>query len=417
MNIHEGHEKYYFGHIDRATSQIRIERKYRSLMINLPSVSPNIRRSLLVVDISNLLVGMWLNFTDPGLPKTPSTFLSMGLLTIALSPFIAIFPVKNPLWQRRLYIILPTLIIIIGSRYQLGTFSLNLVFLLKGCFLLPRREIIAIATASTLIDISAYVIESPTIFARIRHRDIDSYLNLPRIITNWIAISFGNCIFVLLLGSVWMEEQKSRQKAERLTEQVETLAADLERNRIARDIHDTLGHSLTSLDVQIELAQRIQSTEPKRAQESIDLAKQLSSQAIENVRQALGTMQRSNFDLKEAIIAMAEQEQQFQIDVDLQFPQLSLQSSYQLYCIVQESLTNIQKHAQADLVRIESAILDRGTILKICDNGKGFDLHIPHAGFGLRNMKERVQCLGGEFNLDSEIGGGTQVKIFIPASN
>ena len=85
-------------------------------------------------------------------------------------------------------------------------------------------------------------------------------------------------------------------------------------------------------------------------------------------------MKRSNFDLTEAIVALSEQNQPFQIQVKLQFPQLSLQSSYQLYCIVQESLTNIHKHAQADRVTIESTIVTRGTILEICDNGKGFDL-------------------------------------------
>jgi signal transduction histidine kinase len=98
---------------------------------------------------------------------------------------------------------------------------------------------------------------------------------------------------------------------------------------------------------------------------------------------------------------------------------------------IQESITNIQKHAQAEWVTIESRIViggasqneNRSTILEICDNGNGFDLarvasalpNRPHAGFGLRNMKERVQCLGGEFHLNSNIGQGTQIKIFVPS--
>jgi signal transduction histidine kinase len=89
--------------------------------------------------------------------------------------------------------------------------------------------------------------------------------------------------------------------------------------------------------------------------------------------------------------------------IDVRFPKLSLQSSYQLYCIVQESLTNIQKHAQASRVRIEGSIISSGTIFKIYDNGKGFKIDRPHSGFGLRNMKERVQCLGGNFQLYTEL--------------
>jgi signal transduction histidine kinase len=286
--------------------------------------------------------------------------------------------------------------------------------LLKGCFLLPRSEVIIIAAIGLILDITSFSIRAPELFEMARHRNIEEYLNVPKIITNIVMAYFANCTFVLLLGNVWVEEYKSRQKAERLTQQVETLAVDLERNRIARDIHDTLGHSLTSLDVQIELAQRLQATEPARAQKSIDLAKKLSSQALDNVRQALGTMQRSNFDLKEAIVALGEQNLPFQIVIDVSFPKLSLQSSYQLYCIVQESLTNIQKHAQASNVIIEGSIVSGGTILKICDNGRGFNVDRSHPGFGLRNMKERVQCLGGDFNLSSEVGRGTEIKIVIP---
>ena len=67
-----------------------------------------------------------------------------------------------------------------------------------------------------------------------------------------------------------------------------------------------------------------------------------------------------------------------------------------------------------DRVTITGSIISNGTILEICDNGIGFSLDRPHTGFGLRNMKERVQCLGGNFNLDSEIDRGTQIKIFVP---
>jgi signal transduction histidine kinase len=384
------------------------------MMTPLLSISPTTRRSLLIVELSVLFVSTWFNLNDPELRKSISNIINIVLSIIAIAPLIAILPVSRPLWQRRVYFAISIIIFTTATHLKVPIYTLNLVFLLKGCLLLPRREVIAIAVISSILDVTSFNIRAPEIFESIRHRDLEAYLDVPRIIANIVMGNLSNCIFVLLFGNIWVEEQKSRQKAERLTQQVETLATDLERNRIARDIHDTLGHSLTSLDVQIELAQRVQSTEPARAQQAIDLAKKLSSQALDNVRQALGTMKRSNFDLKEAIVALAEQNHPFQIIVDLQFPPLSLQSSYQLYCIVQESLTNIQKHAQADRVTIESKIVNNSTILQIGDNGKGFDLDRPHPGFGLRNMKERVQCLGGKFYLDSKIGKGTQIKIFVP---
>jgi signal transduction histidine kinase len=394
-------------------------------MTRLPPVSLNMRRSLLIIELFALAFSVWAIFANPHLQKFPLAIEKTILLVMAFMPFILFFPVDCPLWQRRTYIILAIISVIIADSYELTTFSLYATFLLKACFLLPRKEVITIAIVFWTVSSFSYAIRVPEIIDKIQHTDIKLYLNSPRLITGYMASYFGNCIFVLLLGSIWTEEQKSRQKADRLTQQVETLATDLERNRIARDIHDTLGHSLTSLDVQIELAQRLQATEPDRAQQSIDLAKKLSSQALDNVRQALGTMKRSNFDLTEAIVALSEQNYPFQILVDVRFPQLPLQTSYQLYCIVQESLTNIQKHAQADRVTITGSIISNGTILEICDNGKGFNLvgvasalpNRPHSGFGLRNMKERVQCLGGEFALHSKIGRGTQLKIFVPTAS
>jgi signal transduction histidine kinase len=384
------------------------------LMTPLPPVSPKIRISILVIELFSLIVCIWINPGSPYLQRSPFKFELISLFVIAIVPFIAILPVDRPLWQRQIYVLLAIVIVIIFEHFYVFTYLFYSTFLLKGCFLLPRRKNITIALFFLIAGTISYAVRAPQMIENLIQGDMRNYLNLPRMISTFLSSNLGSCMYVLLLGSVWTEEQKSRQRADRLTQQVETLAVDLERNRIARDIHDTLGHSLTSLDVQIELAQRIQANEPARAQQAIDLAKNLSSQALDNVRQALGTMKRSNFDLTEAIVALAEQNHSFQVIVDVCFPQLSLQSSYQLYCIIQESITNIQKHAQADRVTIESRIVTRGTILEICDNGNGFDLDQPHAGFGLRNMKERVQCLGGEFHLHSHIGQGTQIKIFVP---
>ncbi|MFM2303596.1 MAG: hypothetical protein RLZZ135_1006 [Cyanobacteriota bacterium] len=392
------------------------------LMMSLPPVSPKMRISLLVIELFSLFVCIWLDPGSPHLQRSPLRHELIALFVIAIVPYIVILPVDRSLWQRRTYVLSAILIIIGFEHFYVFTYLFYSTILLKGCFLLPRRENITIAIFFLIFGTVSYSLRMPQIIENLTQGDMRYYLNWSRMVPSFLASNLGSCMYVLLLGSVWTEEQKSRQKADRLTQQVETLAVDLERNRIARDIHDTLGHSLTSLDVQIELAQRVQADEPARAQQAIDLAKKLSSQALDNVRQALGTMKRSNFDLTEAIVALAEQNHPFEIIVDVYFLQLSLQSSYQLYCVIQESITNIQKHAGADRVTIESRIVvggaaqndNRGTILEICDNGNGFDLDRPYPGFGLRNMKERVQCLGGEFHLRSNIGQGTQIKIFVP---
>jgi signal transduction histidine kinase len=81
---------------------------------------------------------------------------------------------------------------------------------------------------------------------------------------------------------------------------------------------------------------------------------------------------------------------------------------------VQESLTNIQKHAKASQVILTGNSVPDGISLMIADNGKGFDQTLISSGFGLRSMKERVQCLAGDLHLKSEINRGTRIEIFIP---
>jgi signal transduction histidine kinase len=392
----------------------------QSPMSGSPCISPNIRRALLFAELILLGVCAWVSINSVNAHSSPFIYGYIALFCILIAPFIFVMPIDRPLWQRRIYIILAICLIVAAFPFDVFFDSLIFTFLLKGCFLLPRREVILIAAISASMIASAFTLRLPQEMEEIRSdgmKGVEEQFNDPRIFSN-ILISYGGaCTFILLLGNVWAEEQKTKRRAELLTQQVETLAADLERNRIARDIHDSLGHSLTSLDVQIELAQRLQITDPERSRKSLDTAKQLTSQSLEDVRRALRTMQQSHFDLKEATIALSEQvnqNQTFQVQTDIQLPPLSLQTSYQIYCIIQESLTNIQKHAHASQVILKLALVDGGTTLYILDDGSGFDPSLPHTGFGLRSMKERVQNLGGKFHLYSELGQGTHIEIFVP---
>jgi len=212
-------------------------------------------------------------------------------------------------------------------------------------------------------------------------------------------------------------ERKSRCKAEALTRQVETLAATLERTRIARDIHDSLGHVLTTLDIQLEVAQKLRFRNPDKALQSLDTAKLLASQCLTEVRRALQTMRQTDFDLNAALGTLLEQvnqNQTFTIELKVNLPQLPLQTSHQLYCIMQEGLTNIQKHACAKKISLRGQPTADSIIIDLEDDGVGFDSGLPRSGFGLRGMQERVQILGGQLKLSSTPGQGTQIQVRIP---
>jgi signal transduction histidine kinase len=128
-------------------------------------------------------------------------------------------------------------------------------------------------------------------------------------------------------------------------------------------------------------------------------------------------MRSQTFDLDEAItnlIAQSEQNHNLAIKLDINLPKLPLPKSYQLYCILQEGLTNIQKHAQASCVNIRGHTIPQGIVLEIEDNGRGFNPNLVDSGYGLLGMKERVDNLGGNFQINSAINWGTCIKVTLP---
>jgi two-component sensor histidine kinase len=280
--------------------------------------------------------------------------------------------------------------------------------LTKGCFLLKRQEIVITAIATGILWNIVRLCTLPSIIeferAHITERiarlyDVNSTIS--RNIINDTSSYLAASTFVILFAFVIIAEQKSRQKAEVLTQQVETLAATLER----------------TLDVQLELAQKLYQRDPIQAAKSLDIAKDLTNQCLSEVRRSVQTMRQTNFNLNEALSTLVEQvgrNQAFVIQLDVKLPQLPVQTSHQLYCIVQEGLTNIQKHASATVVSLKGYQTSNAIILKLTDNGQGFEVSAPHTGFGLRGMQERVHILGGELKIKSSLDEGTQIQARIP---
>lgn len=212
-------------------------------------------------------------------------------------------------------------------------------------------------------------------------------------------------------------EQKSRKRAEALAQQVESLGIALERTRIARDIHDSLGHTLTNLQVQLAVAQEFRQHDINQAFRAIDLAKGLADQCVEDVSRSLSTMRQFNLNLNQAcnsLIEQVKQNQAWQIQWQMNLPDLPLSISYHLYCIVKEGLINIQKHAQASRICIRGERTPEGIVLEIDDNGRGFDPQMPKTGFGLKGIEERVQSLNGRLKIHSQLNQGTQIQIVVP---
>ncbi len=328
-----------------------------------------------------------------------------------------VFPVESPLWQRRGYIFLGILLAVSALGMSLGTSLILYLYLVKAWFLLDRKSvlitIVVTGIAATLSEFWSF----PGLIQLIHARGVNVF-DPQRSAMGFLFHYLAATAFVSAFCLVVLAEQKSRKRAQALAHQVETLAAALERTRIARDIHDSLGHTLTNLNSRLALAQqKLRRQDIDAVSQAVDTAKSLASHCLEDVSLALQTMRQSDFDLNQALTTLVEQlrhNQALNVRWEIHLPLLPLQTSHHIYCIVKEGLSNIQKHAGASQVRFRGQSTPEGILLELTDDGQGFDPTVPHSGAGLNGMVERVQMLGGHLTIKSVPGMGTQIQVTIP---
>lgn len=372
----------------------------------------------------NLRLGEWfLIAVDVSLNLLNTTYRVSLSLAIQAILFYAAFgllscfiPVNRPLWQRRGYVAL-NMMLVIGTSITPVPINLLLSWaIVKTCFLLEFKEVIIVVILSGIAYALGTGLGLPNMYALVNDQTINDFLSPQALILGNLTFFLSGSIFSLLLSLMILAERKSRQQAETLAKEVEILSAHLERTRIARDIHDSLGHSLTTLGVQLEVAQKLRSRQPDQSFQALDTAKILLDQCLEEVRQAIHTIQQSNFNFDQALsilINQVKQNQSLNIETDINLPLLPISIQYQIYCIVREGLTNIQRHANASHVTLQAQTTPDNIQIILTDNGKGFDPTQITLGFGLQSMQERVQSLTGKLTIQSALGHGTTLHIKI----
>ncbi|NEQ24262.1 MAG: sensor histidine kinase [Microcoleus sp. SIO2G3] len=243
------------------------------------------------------------------------------------------------------------------------------------------------------------------------------------------AVTFGLALlFILLLVNALLAERQSREKLLLANEQlrqyalrIEDQATLQERNRIAREIHDALGHALTAQSIQLENAQLFLPPDAEKTASFLQEAKQLGSRALQEVRRSISTLRADPLRGQSLETAIAKAVNEFhqtsgiQPDSRIQLSQpIPTEISTALYRISQESLTNIYKHSAATQVSIDLRESPEAIQLQINDNGQGFNPERNTTGFGLQGMRERTAVLGGQFFLASQPGQGCRITVLIP---
>ncbi|WP_085370851.1 sensor histidine kinase [Leifsonia sp. NCR5] len=185
-------------------------------------------------------------------------------------------------------------------------------------------------------------------------------------------------------------------------------AAEAERLRIARELHDVLAHSLSQISVQAGVGLHLFDSRPEKARESLEAIKATSSQALEEVRGVLGFLRSEGDGAARApepdidrIPSLVETYQRAGLDVRYDNALTSVPApaiQLAIYRIVQESLTNVGRHAQASTVHVSLRQDDRDYIVSVADDGRGLPEGIEEpGGKGVLGMRERAELLGGRF--------------------
>jgi signal transduction histidine kinase len=199
---------------------------------------------------------------------------------------------------------------------------------------------------------------------------------------------------------------------------VEQLATSRERNRLARDLHDTLAHSLSAIAVQLEALRTVLANDPSAARGAVDDLATLARQGLEESRQAIRALRRDPIETLGLIGALREMLQSFQartgvlasLSVAGQELDLMANEAQALYRIAEEALVNVERHAAAQQAKVWLAFGADRVDLAIRDDGHGFDPAAQDPDrFGLTGMQERAVMVGATLEVRSHPGGGTEI--------
>jgi signal transduction histidine kinase len=250
-----------------------------------------------------------------------------------------------------------------------------------------------------------------------------------------VLVYSGGYLFFGAFGQALARAQEAREQSERLYNElqaaheqlqdyvfrVEELAVAQERNRLAREVHDSLGHRMTVSAVQLEGAQRLLAKDPEKAAEMVGTVREQVKQALSELRQTVATLREpveTGMAIEHSLQRLVNSfEDATGLTVNMTVEEItSLPDTHRavLFRVAQEALTNVQRHANAKSVWLTLFRKENSIRLLIGDNGIGFPEESEGISFGLSGIRERTIQLGGSCAFEERVGGGAQVSVSLP---
>ena len=237
----------------------------------------------------------------------------------------------------------------------------------------------------------------------------------------FLAVGFSISFLITRLKRQQQSLEEANLRLTHFASTLDQLATTRERSRLARELHDTLAHTLSGLSVQLEAIKAYWDVDPKLARSSLETSLVTAHSGLEETRRALKALRASPLDdlgLAQAMRSMIESTaNRNNLTLDLQIaenlPVLSPDVEQSIYRITQESITNVVNHAQARNLTVKLGFIDGKIVLTIRDDGVGFNTennkHSSH--FGLSGMRDRAEIIGSKLDIMSKPGQGTIVQL------
>jgi two-component system, NarL family, sensor histidine kinase DesK len=219
------------------------------------------------------------------------------------------------------------------------------------------------------------------------------------------------CVIFGLSNFAFAQQARTNFLLERANSEIERLSQEAERERIARDLHDLLGHTLTVITVKLDLARRLLSQDSDRARNEIVEAEQTARNALAEVREAVSGYRAEGLAAEISRARRSLLSADVKLTTTLAPVSLSSRQVDVLCLALREAVTNIVRHAHATVCHV--ALLEKDQIIHftIEDNGVGGQIR---EGNGLRGMRERLQSIAGAVKVTGSANGGTSLELTLP---
>lgn len=344
------------------------------------------------VDAVHLLWTVWVFIT----PMFGAGYtLRWALITLWSFPLFIVFYLLTLISARR-HAPIFALAMIVLSMALLPIYPSGMNYFVFGCVMLRTNR--CISTRQYMFELA---------LLNLAFLSLAWWIGYPWQVIAWIPA------LTVIIGLIVNVERTSSEKdaALRLShEEVRRLAATAERERIGRDLHDLLGHTLSLITLKMELSRKLFERDPQRSQRELAEAEQIARDALAQVRSAVTGFRAADLAAELASAHLLLESSR----VHLRYsppPAMPAWIEAGLSMVLREAATNIARHAQANEALISIDASSEAVLMEVVDDGRG---GVAANGNGLAGMRERVLALGGELQIESPKGQGTRLKIRVP---